>query len=400
MTRDRIARDALLSYPDGVSVAMERRPVHILRPTLFVSIAGAETLFRWPTIRSTRRKRMSRRRLLLCLRLLALALLLAGAGPLGVLTAPAILDEEGKDESGKGSDDGDKGDKDEERGSEGQVERAAAYHVDADCAYEETADETTCTFAGWAPPEAKAVSHVDLPASEVCTEVLGGDHEYVDPDPNTRVVGYKSRGSNGTFTLVMTGRVTTGGTATYWFKTGDGVFPATGPGLRCGEFATQQAVEITPETEVTGQDVISPEAESPGAAEIQITLEVELVGTVEAEAATSGAILVQTYACGAVPADPSAFDWYGACQPGGDGVPFTLRSKEGTQFSDAGDGATDAAGLLRFDALAPGTYRLRGVDVVWCHAESDNVDEQGDLVVEAGQPVTVWIFLCGEETAK
>ncbi len=372
---------------------------------------------------------MSLLRLLLCLRLLALALLLAGAGPLGVLTAPAILADEGKDESGKGGDDGDKDDKgddkksadkdedkgnnkgedkdddkddnkDEERGSEGQVERAAAYRVGADCAYDETAEETTCTFAGLAPPEAKDVSHVDLPASEVCTEVLGGDHEYVDPDPNTRVVGYKSRGSQGTFTLVLTGRVTTGGTATYWFKTGDGVFPATGPGLRCGESATQQAVEVTPETEATGQATVSPEAESTWAAEIQITLEVELVGTVEAEAVTSGAILVQTYACGAAPADPAAFDWYGACQLGGDGVPFTLSSKEGTQFSDAGDGATDAAGLLRFDGLAPGTYRLRGLDVVWCHAESDNVDEQGDLVIGAGQQVTVWIFLCGEETAK
>ncbi len=185
---------------------------------------------------------------LLCLRLLALALLLAGAGPLGVLTTLGISADEGKDESGKGDDKGDKDDqesigdaeKDEGRGREnhtstGQVQPTAAYRVDVDCAYVEAADQTTCTFTGQAPPDAKDISHFDLPASEVCTEVLGGDHEFVDPDPNTRVVGYKSRGSKGTFTLVMTGRVTPGETATYWFKTGDGVFPASGSGLRCGD---------------------------------------------------------------------------------------------------------------------------------------------------------------------
>lgn len=349
-------------------------------------------------------------RLLLGLRLLILALLLAGTAPLGHLTVPAISADEGKDESGKDGDDGDKEEKEEDkkdedkdkdegenknegRESEGQVERAAAYRVEVACAYDQAADSTTCTFTGIAPPEAKDVSHVDLPASEVCAEVRGGDHEYVDPDPNTRVVGYKSRGSQGTFTLVLTGQVTSGGTTTYWFKTGDGIFPATGPGLRCDEEIAQPALQATVAT--TGTQV--PAATAP--AEIRVTFELELVATVQREA-DAGAIRVQTHACGAAPSDPATFDWYGACQPGGEGVPFALRKQEGTELRDAGDGATDAGGVLRFEALASGTYRLRGIDVVWCHAEADHVDAQGDLVIETGRQVTVWVFFCGEEPPK
>lgn len=297
---------------------------------------------------------MVRVRMTLCL---LLALTLLAAVPASVGEAPSILADEGKDESGNG----------DEKGN-GVVEPAAPYRVEVECAFDAAAGQTTCAFTGVAPPGAKDVSHVDLPAKEVCAEVGGGDAEYVNPDPNTRVVGYKSRGSEGTFTLVMAGEVTPGGTATYWFKTGDGVFPAPGPGLVCGE------------------------------TEPQATFVLEPLPT--AEATPPGAIVVRTYACGAAPVDLAAFDWYGECEPGLDGVPFALSLTEGTQHTEVDDGATDPDGVLRFEALAPGTYHLAGVDVVWCHAESDNVDERGELVVAAGAEVTVWIFLCGEAATK
>ncbi|MDP9357550.1 MAG: prealbumin-like fold domain-containing protein [Chloroflexota bacterium] len=343
---------------------------------------------------------MTSRRTLFGLGLLLLTLLLPRAALVDRGTGLVVLADEGKNESGKGGDDGDKENKDDDTkdkaddkgkdegdGSTGQVDRTAAYRVDVTCAFDPATNRTTCTFAGQAPPKAKDVSHVDLPAREVCTEVVGGDHEFVNPDPNTRVVGYKSRGSQGTFTLVLTGRVTTSGTVTYWVKTGDGVFPATGPGLHCG--ATTPPDRIT----ATREPPVPPEGTGTTAAEMQITLEVTTVPA-------TGAILVQASTCGAAPEDPASFDWYGACQPGGDGVPFTLSVKEGRQFSDAGDGATDAAGRLSFEGLAPGTYRLRGSDLVWCHAESDVVDAQGDLIVAAGRHVSVWVFLCGEDAVK
>ncbi len=35
------------------------------------------------------------------------------------------------------------------------------------------------------------------------------------------------------------------------------------------------------------------------------------------------------------------------------------------------------------------------IDGDWCHAESDNVDEQGNVVVLAAEVSTVWVFHCG-----
>ena len=329
---------------------------------------------------------MSRFRMMLCLPL-ALALLASGtvAGPAILGDAPATLADERKDESGSGDDRQEEGDggeadeekdgkdegKDDERG--GPVEPAAAYRVAVECAYDADADETTCAFTGVAPADAKDVSHVDLPASDVCAEVVGGEHEYVDPDPNTRVVGYKSRGSEGAFTLVMTGAVSTGGTATYWFKTGDGVFPATGPGLACGE------------TGVADQ-----------AAPTRITVTLEEVD--QPETVATGAILVQVFACAESPDSPS-FDWYGGCEPGGEGVPFTLAASEGTDPA-AAEGATDAEGVLRLERLEPRAYDLEAPETVWCHAESDGVNARGEVVVAAGDETRVWIFLCGAEETK
>jgi hypothetical protein len=37
---------------------------------------------------------------------------------------------------------------------------------------------------------------------------------------------------------------------------------------------------------------------------------------------------------------------------------------------------------------------LKEVNAVWCHAESDNVDAQGHVVVAAGKRASVWIFNC------
>ena len=337
----------------------------------------------------------------LCCLLLALALAAAGAvaAPATVGDAPPVLADEGKDEGGIGNGIGngngddkeekkDDKDKEDDKGNErgAAIKPAAPYRVEVACAYDRQGDRTTCAFAGVAPPGAKDVSHVDLPAAEVCAEVVGGDAEYVDPDPNTGVVGYKSRGGEGAFTLVLAGEATAGGAATYWFKTGDGVFPATGPGLVCGEVAGQQAVEVTAEAGVRAEATA-------------ITIGLPPLATAAADGTATGAVVVRTYAC-AEEAPPAGFDWYGGCEPGVEGVPFALEGRHGTAPPAAGEGATDAAGLVRFAALAPGTYRLAALDTVWCHAESDSVDVRGELVVEAGTEVTAWVFLCGAEATK
>ena len=55
---------------------------------------------------------------------------------------------------------------------------------------------------------------------------------------------------------------------------------------------------------------------------------------------------------------------------------------------------TDEAGAAMFGAVSPGTWALDDETANWCHAESDNVTATGDVVVEAGQETTVWLFYC------
>ncbi|CAA9548116.1 MAG: hypothetical protein AVDCRST_MAG70-690 [uncultured Thermomicrobiales bacterium] len=357
---------------------------------------------------------MARFRTTWCLLLaLILVVMRIAAVPATLGETPAVLADEGKDERGNGEGGKDQGegkedgkddknkDDNEKKDDEGKdkdddqrraIELAVPARVEVECGFDRPADQTTCTFTGVVPPGAKGIGHVDLPASEVCAEVVGGEYEYVDPDPNTRVVGYKSRGSEDVFSLVMTGEVTTGGTATYWIKTGDRVFPATGPGLVCGGAATHPAVVTTASAEVTpAAAAVTPE--------IRITVELEPFPTAEANVAGMGTVLVWTYAC-AEESPTAEFDWYGECEPGLEGIPFTLVARDGSEPATAGEDQSDAAGQARFEALAPGTYLLETTATPWCRAESDNVDERGELVVAAGAEVTVWIFLCGEETTK
>jgi len=110
-------------------------------------------------------------------------------------------------------------------------------------------------------------------------------------------------------------------------------------------------------------------------------------------AGDTGAVTVYKYAC-PITVPPTTFDWYGRCDPQGQGVRFTLSVPDGDQFLPVVTGATDGDGILRFTRLQPGTYQLTEVDATWCHAESDNVNRDGNVIVEAGERASVWIFNC------
>ena len=269
-----------------------------------------------------------------------------------------------------------------------------AYRVEVDCAFDEAAYQTTCTCAGVAEGGGAAVRRVILPPADVCAEVVGGDFavatagsggeanaeasggrvvvqggDDVDADASGgqanadasggsgnvaiagggRGVGYASAGDQGTLTLTLAGKVTTGATATYWCETESGLVPAPGPAL----------VRVPDE----GRDV--------------------------------GTIVVQASACD-VAEPPSGFDWFGQCARPGTDVRFALASWEGATAVEQGTGATNEGGRLRFGQLPPGTYRLTQVDGSWCHAKCDSVDEQGNVVLKAGQRANVWVFSCGD----
>lgn len=107
----------------------------------------------------------------------------------------------------------------------------------------------------------------------------------------------------------------------------------------------------------------------------------------------TGAITVYKFAC-PVTTPSATFDWYGRCDPQGQGVRFSLSSWDGTTLTPITVGSTDSDGILRFTRLQPGIYDLQEVDAAWCHAESDNVNADGRVVVRAGERASVWIFNC------
>ena len=107
----------------------------------------------------------------------------------------------------------------------------------------------------------------------------------------------------------------------------------------------------------------------------------------------TGALTVYKFAC-PVTTPPANFDWYGRCDPQGQGVGFNLSMWDGAQFVPVMTATTDNDGILRFTRLQPGTYDLKEVNATWCHAESDSVDAQGHVIVSAGKRASVWIFDC------
>ncbi|HKG26235.1 MAG TPA: SpaA isopeptide-forming pilin-related protein, partial [Thermomicrobiales bacterium] len=110
---------------------------------------------------------------------------------------------------------------------------------------------------------------------------------------------------------------------------------------------------------------------------------------------STGAIKVTKYVCD-LPGNkrPANFDWFANCSIETDGVKFTLSVSQSGKFVPKSTGITNADGILNFSNLKPGTYQLKEVGADWCHAESDNVNPQGNVIVKAGQRSNVWIFNC------
>jgi hypothetical protein len=110
---------------------------------------------------------------------------------------------------------------------------------------------------------------------------------------------------------------------------------------------------------------------------------------------STGAIKVTKYVCD-LPGNkrPANFDWFAECSVQTEGVKFTLSVQQGGKYVPKSTGLTNADGILNFSQLKPGTYQLKEVGADWCHAESDNVNPQGNVIVRAGQRTNVWIFNC------
>lgn len=146
-------------------------------------------------------------------------------------------------------------------------------------------------------------------------------------------------------TVVLEGNVVPGRHTTWWIETDRGRLPASGPSL-------DRVADATP---------------------------------------ADGSIAVTGFACPDATAETEG-DWFGRCAD--PAVPFDLTLTPVEPVGTATSRRLNDLGRTRFTNLAPGRYRLDAASGAWCRAESDAVNEAGEVVVEAGRESNVWVFTC------
>ena len=119
--------------------------------------------------------------------------------------------------------------------------------------------------------------------------------------------------------------------------------------------------------------------------------------TARAEAST-GTLQVNVLLCPGAADDVT--DWAAECAEPVADARFDIEAKDGLLDGWHRDLDADATGVVRVDELPVGRYGLDQIDSDWCHAESDDVDENGDLLIKDGATTTVWIYDCATATPK
>lgn len=278
----------------------------------------------------------------------------------------------GNDPDGVDEDNPGRGNKKKDNPSAAPVEVTARYRVDVSCKAKgkDGGETSACEFRAVAPEGAEKATRVIVPADAVCADVVGGDYEQVEVRAGEGLNGYASKPDKEKFTLELDGDVATSGTMAYWIITGGGLLPAEGLALDCGD---------------SGAAALSPAGSTPPPA--------------STPAPETGTLAVVVATCADVPADTSGFDWFGRCQPGGNGEEHRLTAASGDGMQ-AWMATPDTEGTALFESLPPGEYRLETMGEPWCHAASDHVTAESTVVIEAGQRTSVYVFLCAEPTGS
>jgi hypothetical protein len=193
---------------------------------------------------------------------------------------------------------------------------------------------------------------IDASGGTASADASGGDN-------NVAIAGGQVRQETtqtddlSTLILTLEGNVVPGRPSTYWVDTDAGKRPASGPAL----------VQVAEEPDNTG------------------------------------AIIAEARLCDVSQAVPE-FDWFGQCTTPMTDMSFNLYTGPDASTPLA-TVATNAQGRARFGDLEPGTYRLEpaaalgGEGDIWCYAESDRVDANGNVLVEPDLESHVWSFVCG-----
>jgi hypothetical protein len=125
------------------------------------------------------------------------------------------------------------------------------------------------------------------------------------------------------------------------------------------------------------------------------TINCEIFLIPEQFSAESGALLVQKFSC---PIDKPAkgYDFKTECGRSEEQVVFEIAvfNAEMQDFEPLTQVTANPDGIVRFPNLRPGTYELTEVDGKWCFAQSNSVNADGNVVIQANRLAEVWVYNC------
>ena len=288
----------------------------------------------------------------------------------------------------------------------------ATYWIEVDCQFDAGRYETRCLCTPRGAAGAPPVRKITLPSADVCAVVVTADMQPAGVLPSTEspeaTGGEASAGTGGVANADASGGAVSigdvrgdneiaidasGGTANADASGGDNNVAIAGGGQ--GDGAAAQAVEfgalelrlegnvVPGKTTTYWVDTDQGRRPAPGPALVQVA----------EESAESGTIIAEARACTTTAAEPD-FDWFGQCTAPVTGMAFNL-FPEGGGDAPLATLEVNAQGRARFGNLPPGIYQVQPQGQVWCYAESDQVDANGNVLVEAGLESHVWSFVCG-----
>jgi hypothetical protein len=304
-------------------------------------------------------------------------------------------------------------------GSQPSPGTVPSYWVDVACTFDAPLYRTICECTGRGNEGAPPVRKITLPAAEICAFVIA--EEMRPARDRSRDVTIESNeasaGTGGVANADASGGSVTvgdvrgddtniaidasGGTASADASGGDNNVAIAGGSEQIRQDSTQQQVELStliltlegnvvpgrPATYWVDTDAGKRPASGPALVQV------------EEEPNNTGAIIAEAWLCDVSQSVPE-FDWFGQCTTPITDMSFNLYSgpDASTPLTSA---ATNAQGRARFGDLEPGTYRLEpaaalgGEGDIWCYAESDRVDANGNVLVEPDLESHVWSFVCG-----
>lgn len=294
--------------------------------------------------------------------------------------------------------------------------------IDVDCRYEEAAFQTVCVALAGVPDGGPVIADIGLPFDGVCAVTIDAVfrpprfEEIVSRKPAPAGGGEASAGTGGAASAdasggtVSIGEVNSGGntgasnetnisvsaeggTANADASGGDNNVAIAGGGAR-GE-VTRELRQIDP----ASLTVVLEGNVAPGRATTwwidtdrgRLPANGPSLDRVAEAPPSLGSIAVSAFACLDAAAG-SEGDWFGRCTD--PALPFGLTLTPVEPAGSAVGRDLNDLGRTRFTSLAPGRYRLDAPDGAWCRAESDAVNEAGEVVVEAGRESNVWLFTC------